>query len=1068
VTDSTRHVLRRWAAALALSCGAALHAAETTSDAPGTPPGEALQSFYSANGLLNRGLHELAAAEYRSFLDAHANHEHSAAARYGLGVCLFRLGRYDEAVDALTPIARDDDNPYPAETLALLGQSRLMRREADAAAEHLTVLVRRHADHPLADEATAMLAEAHYLAGRHDQAIMACDRLCETWPDSPVRERAELFGAMADMAAGRFAPAAERFHSLLERHPDGAHHEQAGLMLAQCLHRARSLPAALKQYERIVGRIDQALTPRAMYGLAAVQYELDQHKAAAKTLDELMKSYPESEVTASALLLRGKTSFALKQFEPAFDLLSQVAEFDIPQRIEAGYWAAKCELRLDKPNAAAARLAMLVEIMKDDPLAPEIMFDLGVARLRSGEPELAVDDWRRMRERFPKHELAADALHHIASTLHQLDKHDEAAYACAEFFEKHPEHTSTAEMRFLAAESMYLAGAIEPAVEAFNALLDAHPESPSRMNAMFRIGMGLFRLDRFDAARPMLEAVADAGDVSDEHQPAVLALGEIHFAHNAWPEAAERFLVYLEGGLDQPAADDALLKLGLARQREGRLDEAIEAFDTLLERLETSEHRPHAMFERGQALLALDRLDEADTAFKRIIEAEDAGAFALHAWNHRGVIAFRQDRFGDAAAAFGFVADTSDDDASAIESRFQAGQALFAAGDEAGAELAFARVLESDVAENRKPESAARRAICLARLDRHEPALKAIDLVESEYEKNVDSTLFTTVLYEKAWTLRALNRTDEAVATYRHLLALAEETELHLSSRLELAELETDADRHADAIALLDVLLADDRLKEGHADLRASALYRLGACAYTLGDDARAAEMLNTFMEEYPEHEFGASAALLCGESLYRSGAHQKAIAHLRRVVDETTGPADCGAALLRLGEAHAALQQWAKSEQAFTEYLKRFAEAPTWFQAQFGVGWALENQGRPEEAMAKYRVVVERHQGETAARAQFQIGECLFALERHEEAARAFLKVDMLYAYDRWRAGALYEAGRCFEHLRDLDAATSHYQRVMDEFEKTDWARLAGDRLAALAPAALPGQARTGKDDTP
>ena len=39
--------------------------------------GEAvLREYHSGNGLLNRGMHEMAAAEYRKFLGAHADHEH--------------------------------------------------------------------------------------------------------------------------------------------------------------------------------------------------------------------------------------------------------------------------------------------------------------------------------------------------------------------------------------------------------------------------------------------------------------------------------------------------------------------------------------------------------------------------------------------------------------------------------------------------------------------------------------------------------------------------------------------------------------------------------------------------------------------------------------------------------------------------------------------------------------------------------------------------------------------------------------------------------------------------------
>ena len=95
-----------------------------------------------------------------------------------------------------------------------------------------------------------------------------------------------------------------------------------------------------------------------------------------------------------------------------------------------------------------------------------------------------------------------------------------------------------------------------------------------------------------------------------------------------------------------------------------------------------------------------------------------------------------------------------------------------------------------------------------------------------------------------------------------------------------------------------------------------------------------------------------------------------------------------------------------------------------------------------------------------TAARAQFQIGECLFAQRRHEEAVREFLKVDILYAYPEWSAAALYEAGRCLAQLEKPEEARRQFQQVTDRFKDTEWANLAARQLTnpPAAPPSVPG----------
>jgi TolA-binding protein len=133
-----------------------------------------------------------------------------------------------------------------------------------------------------------------------------------------------------------------------------------------------------------------------------------------------------------------------------------------------------------------------------------------------------------------------------------------------------------------------------------------------------------------------------------------------------------------------------------------------------------------------------------------------------------------------------------------------------------------------------------------------------------------------------------------------------------------------------------------------------------------------------------------------------------------------------------------------------FAAYLDRFGDSELWFQAQFGVGYARENRGQQDSAMEAYRKVIDRHSGPTAARAQFQIGECLFAQKKHSGAVRELLKVDILYGYPEWSAAALYEAGRCFEELKQPEQARAQFTQVKEKYPDSEWAKLATQRLAS------------------
>ena len=241
------------------------------------------------------------------------------------------------------------------------------------------------------------------------------------------------------------------------------------------------------------------------------------------------------------------------------------------------------------------------------------------------------------------------------------------------------------------------------------------------------------------------------------------------------------------------------------------------------------------------------------------------------------------------------------------------------------------------------------------------------------------------------------------------------------------------------------------------AEVCEQAVYRLGVCRFELGDMSEAVTLFEQLLSEFPESLLLASASFFCGEACTRLGRHLQAVKHLQRVAESFPSDPACGPAMLRLGEAQAALQRWSQSEEVFGRYLDRFADSQVWFQARFGMGWARENQGRHDEAIDAYRQVVNRHQGPTAARAQFQIGECLFAKKDYDNAIRELLKVDILYAHPQWSAAALYEAGRCFEALSQLGQARRQFTQVAEKYDQTRWAQLAATRLTELARSSPP-----------
>lgn len=1040
------------------TCVAAMFIGRPPTNAADTAATDAAQRDYlSANGLLNRGMNDLAAAEYRKFLAAHGTHEKAPTARYGLCVALFRLGQFDEALTELKTVPAGDGFAFGADAAVLTGQCHLVRERYAPAAQAFQAALARFPEHPLADDAGAGATEALYLAGENDRAVEQAKDFTRRFADSPLRERVLYFWGLAESQRGDPAAAAQRFDELLRSTNAGEFAEPSALLLAQSRRQSGALDQALAGYRSIVQRGGKFLAD-ALAALSALLYERGDLDESAENLDRLMREFPSHPQLAEAKLQRARIRFDKGDHKAA------LAEFTdlmgTPLSDQASYWSAKCRLRMDEPAAAAKLLAGAAKASPSSPLLPEMRFDQAVALHRAGEMDEAARTLEQFRVDFPKHRLDGEALRLLAAVEHQRRDFTKSAALCASYLQANPTGESAAEIQFLAAENALLSGDAGGSVAMYQSFLGEHPSDPQAPKAKFRLGLTLHSLQRSKEALPYLNELAELTGGERAYCPVLLALGDIALAGKEWKSAEQRLSAYTICDPKQ-VADDAWLKLGLARSRQERYEEAITAYDKVLASSKVAELRTRAQFERSVCLVSLDRGAEAVKGFESVVSEGEGMPLQAHALEQLAALAAKSGRASDAAALFQRAASSDSSGALSADAMFNQAVSEMNAGRFADAEATFKRFLSGFASHARADEAESRLGIAVARQERFADAMLQLDSAVDRLQK-LPEGLRSAIAYERAWCLRRLDRKEEAISAYKSIGASKDGGGYGLHALLELGEMDMEAGRFADAAATLRRLAEslESRSEGEFAELRANGLYRLGICEHQLERFAEAAQLLDAFLSANPNHALTASARFYCGDSLNKLGRHEPAIRQFTAIVKENKSDPVFGPALLRLGDSLSVMQRWALAEQTFSTYLDRFAESDQAYQAHFGRGWAVENQGRYDEAVKSYSDTIAAHQGPTAARAQFQIGQCLFAQKKFDDAVRELLKVDILYAYPDWSAAALYEAGRCFEKLGKAQEARNSFQQVEEKYAKTQWAELAKERLAGISSAeAVPGR---------
>jgi len=1008
-------------------------------------------------GLLEKGVPDLAAVELEGFLKANPESADAANARYALGVCLVRVGRHAEGAAQLDLVIGLKGFELAADAAMLRASCHAGAGEHAACAAVLERLLVEHAGWARADHATALLGESLYHAGDVKRAREVLDSVVRRWPRSESVDRAELMGAIAASADGDATGAAERAGRLRERSPNGPLAAHAALTEARACHDLGKWARAAELYE--TAAIDASLRARATLGMAMTARAAGDAPRALRTLDGLVNGEGDGELAGAARLERVRALLDVGKNEDAMAAARELQR-GAPDGLadDAAYWAARCQMKLGDARGAAAALADAIARYPKSELAAEMSFDHAGALARAGDDGAAIaalETWERVHEAHP---LAPEAASARAACLHRTGEYERSLALCDEIVRRWPGHDRVRAARLLSAENAYLLGRYADAEAAYREFAREHPADPGAWRARVRRGLSLMKIGRAVEGVGELESALKEVNVSDASEAALAraalsAVADAAFAAGAWAEAEERYARLSEATGEAPGSADALLRRGLCLVRLGRADDAVLAFERAERAGPGSSAARHARFERGQALIESGRVEDARVAFEAVMDESPRGVdeLAPHARRHLAAIASGQGRHEDAAA---LLSQGPGDTSGAL---VEQASAWLSAGKYELAERASERAIEvaSGAAAG---EARVLRAIAVNRQGRHEEALRELERVDAA-PGALSVERRTEAQYERALALRSLGRDPEAA--YRAVLEGAVTGPLVACSALDLAQLEYGAGRCVEAMALLDrchgaasSLSAADR-----ASVAAHEVLLRGACLLAMKQPAEAAEVLEGFDEAHPGSELSVHAVMTRAEALVQTGRAADAADQLERAVEHGVSAELTGAVLLMLGDARSAAQRWTDAERAYTQCLERDGGDERWYRARFGQGWCRERAGRYESAIESYREVTQHHRGATAARAQFQIGECLYAQKRHAEAVAELLKVDVLFASSEWTAAAIYEAGRCLAEMGRTAEALRQFEDVATRFPESKWAVQAKERSASVKPAASAGR---------
>ena len=113
--------------------------------------------------------------------------------------------------------------------------------------------------------------------------------------------------------------------------------------------------------------------------------------------------------------------------------------------------------------------------------------------------------------------------------------------------------------------------------------------------------------------------------------------------------------------------------------------------------------------------------------------------------------------------------------------------------------------------------------------------------------------------------------------------------------------------------------------------------------------------------------------------------------------------------------------KQWDEAQKLAQPIAANFPDFEQQYEVDYVLGRCLAAEGKFDQAREAYGRVIRSQLGgktETAAMAQWMIGESYFHQKSYEAAIREYLRLEILYAFPTWQGGALLQAAKCHEAL--------------------------------------------------
>jgi len=605
--------------------------------------------------------------------------------------------------------------------------------------------------------------------------------------------------------------------------------------------------------------------------------------------------------------------------------------------------------------------------------------------------------------------------------------HDVAVRYLEQFLPQYPQSPKANQARLLLGQCYFLSNDYNKALDMFRSVRG----DENKDMLLFWLGETYLKLSDYPRARENYQQLLDKFPDSVYIPQSLYSLAWSYFDHKEYAKAGDIFQKLAAQFPKHQLAEDASLKAADCIYNLGDYRRAIAEFEKYMAVYPQTAHAGEIYLNIADAYYYMEDFTQSMAAYEKAIKASSDPAQVQTAYIGRIWCAIKKKSYDQGRKWIKEAMDLSKSKSLPAEDLLLAqGQLLYEQGDWDAAVNAYTDLISQFPSGARRLEGYLGRANAYYLLKKFPEAAEDFKFILEHSRPGPDAEIIEKAGLGMGWTYVKLNSIDEAVRSFRSVLARTAREDTKVNALVQIADAYQDAGRFDEAVRAYDNALKDHPKNPWEDYVQ----YRQAIAFLKQDKTDPALDGFQRLQKDFPDSKYLEDINYYMGVIEFKKGDWGIAASRMEDFLKGLTHPSDFSPeANYILALSYLNLKQPEEALKIFQKILRLYPDDDAVAKnADIGIAKCESELGQAKEAVKRFKIIVYKYpRTDVEQEALLWLAQYAMKSSQYDQAVDNYNQI-LEHFPDTTQADEVhYELGQAYEALGNLDQALTSYKAV-------------------------------------